>query len=125
MRNLLMLSVAFPPDNTPAAVRPSQLFDYLPEFGYRPFVVASSTDGSTEETDFVSRVPNGREGAGPQFASAMAGYLMRLIGPYNDRWSWVPIAASAGARIVRSKSIAAVYSTSPSLASQLAALWLK
>src|SRR5438552_4769834 len=53
MRDLLLLSYTFPPDNMAAAVRPGQLREYLPAFGYRPHVVASSFEGATNADPFV------------------------------------------------------------------------
>jgi hypothetical protein len=125
MRQILLLTYTFPPDNTPAAIRPKQLCDYLPAHGYQPIVVASSFEGAREEPEFVRRVPVGGEPLGVVLASKLAGRLMRLCAPYNDRLPWVPFAASAAEQLIRSRKIEAVFSTSPFLASHLAALWLK
>lgn len=125
MANLLLLSYAFQPDNTPAAARPSQLFRYLPEFGVTPFVFASSVEGSVNPETTVWRVPEQHEAAGLVAASAAARVFMRFAAPYNDRLPWVPYAAAAAARLIRSRKIDAIYSTSPFLASHFAALWLK
>jgi hypothetical protein len=125
MANVLLLSYAFQPDNTPAAARPSQLFRYLPDFGVTPFVFASSADGGINLENTVWRVPAEREPAGLIAASAAARLFMRFAGPYNDRLPWVPYAAAAAARLIRTRKIDAIYSTSPFLASHFAALWLK
>jgi hypothetical protein len=125
MANVLLLSYAFQPDNTPAAARPSQLFRYLPEFGVTPFVFASSADGGVNPETAVWRVPAEREPAWLIAASAAARLFMRFAAPYNDRLPWVPYAAAAAARLIRSRTIDAIYSTSPFLASHFAALWLK
>jgi len=125
MRQILLLTYTFPPDNTPAAVRPKQLCDYLPVHGYQPIVVASSFEGARYELEFVHRVPVGDEPLGVVFTSKLARAFMRLCAPYNDRLPWAPFAASAAAQLIRSRKIEAVVSTSPFLASHLAALWLK
>lgn len=125
MRQILLLTYTFPPDNTPAAVRPKQLCDYLPAHGYQPIVVASSFDGACDELEFVRRVPVGGEPLGVVLASKLAGSFMRLCAPYNDRLPWAPFAASAAAQLIRSRKIEAVVSTSPFLVSHLAAFWLK
>jgi glycosyltransferase involved in cell wall biosynthesis len=125
MRKLLLISYPFPPDNTPAAIRPGQLYDYLPEFGYRPIVTASSIEGSRNSEPSVHRVPTGRETRRTRFASALAQNFMRFAAPYNDRLAWAPYAAAAGAKIIREERVDAVFSTSPFLASHIAALQLK
>jgi len=125
MRRLLLLTYTFPPDNMAAAARPGQLYRYLPENGYQPIVVASSRDVSLIEHQFVHCVPAPDVTAGISLASALARWFMRFGAPYNDRLPWVPHAATAGARLVRAHSVSAIYSTSPFLASHLAALWLK
>jgi hypothetical protein len=60
VRRVLLLSLAFPPDNEPSAARPGQLFSYLPEQGYQPLVVASTVFGSVREDALVRRVPLGK-----------------------------------------------------------------
>jgi glycosyltransferase involved in cell wall biosynthesis len=125
MANVLLLSYAFQPDNTPAAARPSQLFRYLPEFGVVPFVFASSAEGGINPESTVWRVPAERETAGLAAASTAARLFMRFAAPYNDRLPWVPYAAAAAAKLIRTRKIDAIYSTSPFLASHFAALWLK
>ena len=125
MRNILILSHAFPPDNTPAAVRPAQLFRYLPEYGFHPFVVASSGEGASNSEPTVRRVPGENVSPSASTASGVARRIMRVAAPYNDRWPWVPFAADAAAQLIASEKIEAIYSTSPFLASHFAGVWLK
>jgi glycosyltransferase involved in cell wall biosynthesis len=127
MRRLLLLTYAFPPDNTVGAVKPGRLFEYLPEFGWQPEIIAAkSDDGSVEgQPLFVHRVPSGEEGLAVRSTSRLAQAFMRFCVPYEDRLAWVPYAAAAGARLVRAGGIDAVYSTSPSLSSQIAGLALR
>lgn len=125
MANLLLLSYAFQPDNTPAAARPSQLFRYLPDFGVAPTVFASSAEGAVNPESAVWRVPGAKEPSAVVAASTAARVFMRFAAPYNDRLPWVPYAAAAAARLIRTRKIDAIYSTSPFLASHFAALWLK
>ena len=54
MRELLLLSYTFPPDNAAAAVRPGQLRDYLPPLGYRAHVIASSFEGERKAEKLVA-----------------------------------------------------------------------
>lgn len=125
MPNLLVLSYAFQPDNTPAAARPSQLYRYLPEFGVKPFVLASSADGGVNIESDVRRVPGPKEPFAVSAASTAARLFMRFAAPYNDRWPWVPSAAAAAEEAIRERNIDAIYSTSPFLASHFVAYWLK
>lgn len=50
-RSVLMVSEKFPPFNVSASARPFYFAKYLPEFGYRPLVVASTVLGSDERDD--------------------------------------------------------------------------
>ena len=125
MRRLLLLSYAFPPDNAAAAIRPGQLRDFLPEQGYDCLVLASSREGSRSESQSVWRVPAGDETAPNRLASLGAAWFMRFGAPYDDRLPWVPAAIAAASRLIRGGRIAAIYSTSPYLASHLVALRLK
>src|SRR5690348_1711816 len=104
MRNILLLSYAFPPHNTAAGLRPAQLFRYLPEHGFKPFVIASSDENLTSEPQ-VRRVPDGTEPLLVSVAGDAFRHLMRVAAPYNDRWPWVPYAASAAASLITSKPI--------------------
>lgn len=124
-RKLLLLSDKFPPDNAAAAVRPGQLFRYLPEYGFQPIVIASSDEKAAARPPFVLRVPRENETAVVRFASHLCRWFMRYCAPYNDHLPWVPPAISAASRVVRVGDIVAVYSTSPFLSSHIAALWLK
>ncbi len=125
MRKLLLLSYTFPPDNTAAAVRPGQLYEYLPALGYQPHVIASSFEGDSNDRPRVHRVPKAEEPGRLQFASGMARWFMRYCAPYDDRLPWVPYALSAAAGLVHSAPVDAIFSTSPFLASHFTALWLK
>ena len=125
MRQLLLLTYTFPPDNMAAAARPGHLYEYLPKHDYQPIVIASSNEGSLGVENLVYRVPTEREPAGIKQLSKFTKWLMRYGAPYHDRLAWVPHATYAGTRLIRSQKISAVYSTSPFLASHLSALWLK
>ena len=125
MRELLLLTYTFPPDNMAAAARPAHLCDYLPEHNYQPIVVASSNEGARGVTDLVYRVPLGNEPLDIRALSSLARWFMRYCAPYHDRLPWAPHAAYAGARLIQSRQLTAIYSTSPFLSSHFAALWLK
>jgi len=125
MRDLLLLTYTFPPDNTAAAIRPGQLRHYLPQLGYQPHVVASSFEGGSNIDPFVHRVPGDHEPRRTAFESRLAAWVMRNLAPYDDRLPWIPYAGRAAADVIRSRPIDAVFSTSPFLAAHFAALVLK
>ena len=77
MRDLLLLTYTFPPDNTAAAIRPGQLRHYLPQLGYQPHVVASSFEGGSNIDPFVHRVPGDHEPRRTAFESRLAAWVRR------------------------------------------------
>ena len=125
MHDFLLLSYTFPPDNTAAAVRPGQLYDYLPALGYQPHVVASSFEGGASADPHVRRVPGRQESGRRQRASRSIRWWMRNFAPYDDRLPWIPYARGAAAEVIGSGRVKAIFSTSPFLASHFAALSLK
>src|SRR4051794_35259371 len=125
MMRLLLLSYTFPPDKTPAAIRPGQMFRYLPQFGWQPVAVACSNPESPRGEGFVHRTPDGMTRPMVKAASSLAYWFERLAGPYNDRLPWVPHAIAAALPLIQNKEVDAIYSTSPFLAAHFAALWLK
>jgi Glycosyl transferase 4-like domain len=125
MGRVLLLTFAFPPDNTASAARPGQLYDYLPDHGFQPVVIASTNFGTVEGSTSVQRVPLGRSPTRVAILSALGHFFMRYCAPYEDRLGWVPHAASAAARLLRAHPVDAVLSTSPSLAAHMTGLWIK
>jgi hypothetical protein len=125
MTRLLLLSYTFPPDKTPAAVRPGQLFRYLPEFGYQPLAVACANPESPTGDSFVYRTPSEVVRPAVKLASAFARSFERYAGPYNDRLPWAPHAVATALALLKKEKVEAIYSTSPFLAAHFAALWLK
>jgi glycosyltransferase involved in cell wall biosynthesis len=125
MRDLLLLSHAFPPENTAAATRPWQLYKYLPSLGYRVHVVASALERADNPEPHVHRVPSAKEPWRLRFAEKLARGFTRHLAPYDDRLPWAPYAASASATLIRAQPVEAIFSTYPFLASHIAGLWLK
>lgn len=126
MRRLVLITYVFPPDSAAGATRPWHLYKYLPEYGYRPLVVAANTQGwPPNDDDLVRRVPASDSSTAVSLVSTFAQWFARFCVPYEDRLSWVPHAAAAAAQIISSQPVDAIYSTSPSLAAHFAALWLK
>lgn len=103
--------------------RAARLAKYLPRCGVDISVIASShagTDGTRRDTVYVP-APDLHAAAGWE---SMARFVQRIV-PYNERLEWAPHALHAACRIAEREPIAAVISTSPPLATHIAALFLK
>jgi glycosyltransferase involved in cell wall biosynthesis len=107
-RSLLMLAYYFPPDNESGALRPLRFCRFLPAFGYNTHVVSASAKAA--DARLVSR------------ALELA---QRHLLPYNDLLPWVPRAVRAAESIIAGSGAAAILSTSPPVATHIAALHLK
>jgi glycosyltransferase involved in cell wall biosynthesis len=122
--NLILLAYYYLPDNTSGVQRAVRLAKYLPRLGYHVDVVSSSHAGLLPETPGVHHVPSPEYPYAAPVWTWLARIIQRVI-PYNEQVPWVPHAVAAATQLVARKSIAAVISTSPPLASHLAGLALK
>jgi glycosyltransferase involved in cell wall biosynthesis len=118
----LLLAYYFPPLNESGAQRPFRFAKYLSRCGYSAHIVTASTPGAVPPWPDVTYVPG--HGAGGGAATLAAKALQRAL-PYDDRLPWAPRACAAAARIIEQKRISMLISTSPPLAIQIAALYLK
>lgn len=119
----ILLAYYFPPDNTSGVQRAARLAKYLPSCGVDLRIIASSyagTDATRRDTVYVP-APDLCAAAG---WDSLARFIQRIV-PYNERLEWVPHALLAACRIADREPIAAVISTSPPLATHLAASFLK
>jgi glycosyltransferase involved in cell wall biosynthesis len=123
---ILMLAYYFPLQNTSGADRPFRFAKYLPQHGYQPWVIAAGGFETPPGWDNVRRVPGP---AGPLTREAVvskaANILQRFLLPYEEHLPWVPYAVGEAARVLKARKIGAVVSTSPPIATHLAALELK
>jgi hypothetical protein len=124
MRRLSLITQVFPPRCAAAAAHLGQLHKYLPEYGYRPTVIAAGSHGSATDDDLVRRVPTSDTATAVSLASTPARWFTRYRSLY-DRLSWAPHVVAASAEIIRSQAVEAIYSTSPFLSAYFAALRLK
>jgi hypothetical protein len=103
--------------------RAARLAKYLPRSGVDVRVIASSHAGADPSRGGTHYVP------APELHAAaaweLAAQFAQRIAPYNERLEWVPHAVRAACQIADREPIAAVISTSPPLATHLAALFLK
>ncbi len=119
----ILFAYYFPPDNTSGVQRAARLAKYLPRCGVRLSVIASSHAGIKAPPYEAQYVPDsGLHAAGYQ--ESLARFVQRIV-PYNERLEWMPHALHAARELVERENITAVISTSPPLATHLAALSLK
>jgi len=118
---VLMLAYWFPPDNSSGARRPGCFAKYLGDFGYRSEVVAACSAPDSTVTLAPPLEPHRQE----SIACAILGGVQRFLVPHNDRLPWIPFAVGAGRRILTERSGSIIFSTSPPVATHLAALVLK
>ena len=126
-RNVLLLAYYYPPQNTSGAARPARFARYFPASGYNAHVVSAGfgvRNGKPPER--VYAVP-GCTHFSPSIErnSRIAHTIERKLLPYQEELSWVPFAFSQGADIIRKIDVSAIISTSPPIATHLAALSLK
>jgi glycosyltransferase involved in cell wall biosynthesis len=103
--------------------RAARLAKYLPRCGVDVSVIASShagIDAIRREALYVPK-PDLRAAAGWE---SLARFVQKIV-PYNERLEWSPHAVQAACRIADREPITAVISTSPPVASHVAALFLK
>lgn len=122
---VLLLAYWYPPENTSGAARPSRFARYLPQCGFEPRVVAAPFESAGPADERVRRTPSTASGAPARLLSRAADVVQRYLLPYNDRLPWIPHAVETAEQWWRQEPFEAVFSTSPPLASQLAALELK
>ncbi len=123
---VLMLAYYFPPANFIGAARPFRFAKYLRRLGYSVSVVTTNHASDLADGDGVLRRP------GPvpaktaiEIASVLCSKVQRFLLPYNEQLPWLPHAVAAGSEMIVRHSPRIIYSTSPPLATQLAALVLK
>jgi hypothetical protein len=120
-QRVLFFAYYYFPWNTSGVQRAARWAKFLPRYGYRPTVICSSTEGVLEGRPDMVHVPNPET---EKIAGAQARrveFVQRKFLPYNDQLPWVPHAVAAADRIIASTPVAAVMSTSPPVASHVAA----
>lgn len=123
--SVILLAYYYLPDNTSGVQRAVRLAKYLPQHGYDTVVVCSSHAGQLPGVRNVVHVPTTADRwPRADFCSRLAAGVQRFL-PYNEQLPWAPHAIAAARRVISQRPVAAVISTSPPLASHLAALWLK
>jgi hypothetical protein len=123
-KGLLLLAYYYLPGNTSGVQRAVRLTKYLPRNGYATHVVCSSYAGSADLENVIHLPgPACRMRAAHRWA-AYAALLERFL-PYSEQLPWVPYAVAASSDLIQRRAISCVISTSPPVATHLAAVWLK
>lgn len=126
MRNVLMISAAFPPTGGPGVQRSVKFCKYLPQVGWHPTVwAADPLDGFPQDDSLIDDVPDGvtvlrsSYGTGSARNMSLWGRVRNLLGeslmdPGNhpdELIGWARQSVHAVRRLVEERRIDAVYST--------------
>ena len=146
-RELLMLPYYYPPADHAGTRRMTAFARYLPEVGYRPIILTTNIRGSTpsDAAQYIfrageissllarpyralrlRRVPQQQRGNVAAIAadSWVSRMLMACLIP-DLHVTWYPLAVRQGLRLLRSRPIKLLFSSSPPATSHLVALRLK
>lgn len=121
---ILFYSYGFRPCIHSGVQRTHRLTKYLPEFGYRPYVICSSEFGTLPEPD-VAYVPNAATEPIAAKAARRAAQFQRWVLPYDEYLPYVPHAVAAGAQFIEKNGAVAILSTAPPQSPHIAALRMK
>lgn len=145
MHKVLIVAYDFPPRGATGVLRVTKFARYLPEFGWQPVVVTASAKGWVHDEGLLAELPPdlevlhvaqplvracGRPASGstvqmPKSARSRLRRAVRQILIPDPQIVWVPAAVRAASARLKDGDIAAVMTTSPPHAVQLAGLWLK
>jgi glycosyltransferase involved in cell wall biosynthesis len=145
MRKVLIVAYDFPPRGGTGVLRVTKFARYLPAFGWQPVVITASAQGWIDDQGLLAELPPnlevlrvpeplmrtyGRSASGSKahlshpVRSCLRQQVRQFLIP-DPRIVWVPVAVRAASARLRCGDIAAVMTTSPPHAVQLAGLWLK
>jgi len=124
-KRAILFAYYYLPENTSGVQRACRIARYLPENGYQTHVICSSHQGADPSLRFVRHVPDDTSKAGGAGRVQRWYELLQRILPYDERLPWVPHAVQAARELLSQGPVDAVISTSPPVASHLAAWRLK
>ncbi|NLX95856.1 MAG: glycosyltransferase family 4 protein [Rhodopirellula sp.] len=120
MKNLLLVAYRFPPAGGPAVQRAAKFARYLPEFGYRPLVLAGVPDSRKYSLDTtllaeltgttIVRCP-GHERFWRLLRSTGLAALAKLFLVPDKEKLWLPAATRAALEIAKRHPIDAIFTT--------------
>ena len=115
-KSTLILACVYPPENIIGGQRPARFSKYLPEFGYEPFVITASEQPNPAPAKVIH-------------APFRFGYrellLSKTFFPCDDRLTWTSAAVAASTGVLVGNRQPVLFSTSPPVATHLAARRLK
>ncbi len=126
MRNVLMISAAFPPTGGPGVQRSVKFCKYLPQAGWHPTVwAAEPLEGFPQDETLLNDVPDGVTvlrrpyGMGSARRRSLWGLVRNLVGARSmdlgshpdELIGWARQSVHAVRRLVHEQSIDAIYST--------------
>lgn len=123
---VLFLAYYYPPQKTSGAERPRRFVRYLPEFGYQATVIASAERHTARivRAGAPDAAP-AADTAGTRLRAWTADAAQRVLREHSARLPWAPRAEAAASSRIEAVRPAAILSTSPPLATHLAARQLK
>lgn len=123
---VLIFAYYYAPENASGAARPGRFVKFLPEFGYEPRVISGGDRAEGwRSSGCVTRVPDGSESMAARAAGRAGRLLQRVLLPYEEHLPWIPHGAETGCRMAAALPVAAIISTSPPIATHVAALRVK
>lgn len=123
MQRIILLAYYYLPHTTSGVQRAVRLAKYLPQYGYATSVICAGHAGLQPKLEDVLHVPN-EVVQSPRWLVSLARMIQRIL-PYNEQLPWAVHAIAAARSVMAHGPVAAVVSTSPPLATHLAALFLK
>jgi hypothetical protein len=112
MNTLALLAFYYPPEATSGAARPARFAKYLPEFGVKP-VAVTRQEASVAAPGHI------------RLSSKALRLFQRALLPFNENLPWLPYGIHKGTELYGEDPSLCVFSTSPPIVTQLAALVLK
>jgi glycosyltransferase involved in cell wall biosynthesis len=123
-KHVLIFAYHYIPENTSGVQRVRRMCKFMPDNGYTVSVITTSRHGSVEGNTTDRWVPSPESSTASRRLSTALTWLQRVL-PYNDQLPWTPYAIEAARRLNKEKPVDAMISTSPPLATHLAAWRLK
>lgn len=112
MNTLALLAFYYPPEATSGAARPARFAKYLPEFGIHAVPVTRQEASASVPRRVTA------------FSRALR-LFQRVALPFNENLPWLPYGIHRGSELYKAHPDLCVFSTSPPIVTQLAALTLK
>jgi hypothetical protein len=122
----LLIAFYYLPENTSGVQRAVRIAKYLPKYGCNCSVICSGDRETPDSSAGVFHVPSQSTASERTLRlERWATSFQRRVLPYDERLPWVPHAVAKARELVRNQQASSVISTSPPVATHLAALRMK